>query len=344
MERCKKIVNSTIKRNWRNWNDKSNSSQQDGKSNHNTNGSGSDGDGGGVKTSPISINMDLRNKKSYSPYKTNNKVNTGGVKGKYDFKKYLKFVDMGMNTSIGNNSFNISDTGSYLKYNSWSNSSRRIYKINKRTVNKCFDIDLKILHKRRLSNSLAVMVSKIAEDRAGEPTIGDDYWSIPELLNRVVSKQQLSSCKETREKERIIVILDTSPSCAEEAIFYMDIAKASCSLNDLEMYDAPNGYIVKAYNKKNNKFDTLPRNIFTVFSKWQMFKNRTIIFFGDYDGSNILIDSAKLNSVYWLNPMYNIIRDDSHHDKISDKFVKRGGKIFKCSNEKDFMNVVRKMR
>ena len=332
-----------ITRNWRNWNGKNTSSQQ-AKQSERLHSSGSDGDGGGNETSPVAFNIKFQTKKSYAPSRS--KVNTGmcNVKSKYNFSKYLKIVNKGINSYIGAGSFKESfmKGNQRSRYMSWSDHTHEDYNLNDTTVKKHFELDMKVLQKRRLANSLAVAVSKIADDRAGEPTIGDEYWSVPELLNRVVSKQQLSSCRETREREKIIIILDTSPSCRRQSAFYMDVAKSSCGLNDLEMYDAPNGFIVKEYISKLNIFNTIPKDICSVFSEWQMFKNRTIIFFGDYDGHRIVNESVRHNNIYWFNPTHQ--SNDVDYNRYKKKFVGHGGNMYKCTRETEFMKIVRKMR
>ena len=330
-------MTNTIKRNWRNWNGKKDSSQQANKSELNTHSSSTDGDRGGVKPSPIAIDMKLQSKSGTLYVPSSNKIKTGvtNAKSKYNFSNALKMLRKGIDTKYERS------RGDYRKYLTWSDHSAKRYSVNDRTVNKSFELNMKILQKRRLANMLAIAVAKIAEDRAGEPVIGNDYWSVPELLNRVVSKQQLSSCKETREKEKIIIILDTSPSCEEQSAFYMDMAKSSCDLNDLEMYDAPNGFIVKEYDSKQKEFIPIPRDISNVFSEWQMFNGRTIIFFGDYDGHRIINKVVNHNNIYWFNPVYSEYRDDRIYYK---RFAGGGGNMYRCRNEKDFMNIVRKMR
>jgi hypothetical protein len=334
------MMANKIERDWRNWNGKKDSSQQANKSGLNTHSSSADGDGGGVTPSPVAINMKLQSKSSrlYAP--SGGKVNTGtsNIKTKYNFENALRMFNKGIDTKYAT-----SDARKYRKFLSWSNDSSRRYRVNDKTIEKSFELNMKILQKRRLANSLAVVVAKIAEDRAGEPVVGDDYWSVPELLNRVVSKQQLSSCKETREKEKIIIILDTSPSCSEQSAFFMDVAKSSCDLNDLEMYDAPNGFIVKEYSNKLKEFVPIDRDVSRVFSEWHMFSGRTIIFFGDFDGHRIINKVAGDNNIYWFNPAYRPSMDE--WDKSYSKtFLHNGGSIYRCRDEKDFMNIVRKMR
>ena len=103
------------------------------------------------------------------------------------------------------------------------------------------------------------------------------------------------------------------------------------------MYDAPNARLVKEYDMHKNKFVSIPSEVGAVMSKWQLFKNRTIIFFGDYDGTRIVAEASKCNSVYWLNP--DLERYRSRH---ADKVFK--GKLFTCTSEKDFMRLVRKIK
>jgi len=234
----------------------------------------------------------------------------------------------------------------YRKYLSWSNDSEyedkarkerehRRYRINNGQAPKDFDLTMKHLKKRRLSNMLATMVGKIAEDRAGEPIIGNDEWSVPEILNRVMTRVNINSCKQTREREKIVIILDTSPSCSKQASFFIDIAKASANLNDLEMYDAPNAFIVKRYDKSLKKFIDIGVEHASTLMQWGTFRNRTIIFFGDYDGNRILAKSSKYNNIYWFNPEYY---RNSRHDRGYT------GHHYLCRNEDDLIKLIKKMR
>ena len=234
----------------------------------------------------------------------------------------------------------------YRKYLSWSNDSEyedkarkerehRRYRINNGQAPKDFDLTMKHLKKRRLSNMLATMVGKIAEDRAGEPIIGNDEWSVPEILNRVMTRVNINTCKQTRERERIVIILDTSPSCARYAKFFIDIARASANLNDLEMYDAPNAYIVKQYSKASKEFVDIGIDCASVLMEWEALKGRTIIFFGDWDGEKILCKASKDNTIYWFNPEYYV---NSTRDK------EYTGSHYQCRNEDDLIRLIKKMR
>ena len=316
---------SLIDKGWRKWNPKSVSgkkkpSQQDGK-----------GEGDLFPLADFNPNLKLSAKKipPTSIAKRNKPIK--GIPSPIKVSQSLNLMD---NYSLNKNERN------YLKFLSWADSAendnkrrkRREYELNDGMAPKDFNLTMKNLKKRRLSNMLATMVSKIAEDRAGEPIVGDDEWSVPEILNRVMTRVNINSCKQTRERERIIIILDTSPSCANQANFFIDIAKASANLNDLEMYDAPNAFIVKRYSKSAKEFVNIGVEYASVLMEWSAFKNRTIIFFGDYDGRRILKKAAKHNTIYWFNPNYYRRRDwyVQHH--------------YKCSNEDDLIKLIKKMR
>ena len=321
---------SLIDKGWRKWNPKSVSgkkkpSQQDGK-----------GEGG---LSPLA---------SFKPVLTARKGITP-IKGNTVVKSIPNPTKLHRTVSLMTDNQRIGTKNKYRKYLRWSRDAERDsnykeelelaqlkeYAINNEQAPKQFDLTMKILKKRRLSNMLATMVGKIAEDRAGEPIIGNDEWSVPEILNRVMTRVNINTCKQTRERERIVIILDTSPSCARYAKFFIDIARASANLNDLEMYDAPNAYIVKQYSKASKEFVDIGIDCASVLMEWEALKGRTIIFFGDFDGHRILSKASKDNTIYWFNPEYY---KDNHYTK------EYTGSHYQCRNEDDLIRLIKKMR
>ena len=321
---------SLIDKGWRKWKPKSVSgkkkpSQQDGI-----------GEGG---LSPLA---------NFKPVLTTRKGITP-IKGNTVVKSIPNPTKLYRTVSLMTDNQRIGTKNKYRKYLRWSrdaeNDSKykekleeaqlKEYAINNEQAPKQFDLTMKILKKRRLSNMLATMVGKIAEDRAGEPIIGNDEWSVPEILNRVMTRVNINSCKQTREREKIVIILDTSPSCSKQASFFIDIAKASANLNDLEMYDAPNAFIVKRYDKSLKKFIDIGVEHASTLMQWGTFRNRTIIFFGDYDGNRILAKSSKYNNIYWFNPEYY---RNSRHDRGYT------GHHYLCRNEDDLIKLIKKMR
>jgi hypothetical protein len=157
---------------------------------------------------------------------------------------------------------------------------------------------------RRLGNSTDMMISKFAEDQCGTDIFpGNEFWDEDALLNRVLTKVPIHICRKDRELEKVVLILDTSPSCSEQAMLYANIARSVVGHGLVEMYDAPNGYITRKYCPIKNKFvefmdaDTLIENHFAI---WKKFKNRHIIFFGDTDGWDIVIEAIGKNKVHWF--------------------------------------------
>ena len=322
-----------IDKGWRKWNPKSVSgkkkpSQQDGK-----------GEGDLFPLADFKISrIKLSKHSTITPIKGRTAVK--GIPNQIKLHKTVSLISDDRMMDIKSN---------YRKYMRWSNDAEstnrdqeefekarlREYDINNEQAPKQFDLTMKMMKKRRLSNVLATMVGKIAEDRAGEPIIGNDEWSVPEILNRVLTRVNINTCKQTRERERIVIILDTSPSCARYAKFFIDIAKASANLNDLEMYDAPNAYIVKQYNKTSKEFIDIGVEYAPALMEWEAFKRRTIIFFGDYDGNSILNKASKYNTIYWFNPEY--YKGSSYNKEYT-------GNHYRCRDEDDLIRLIKKMR
>ena len=157
---------------------------------------------------------------------------------------------------------------------------------------------------RRLGNSVNVMISKFAEDQCGNDIFpGNEFWDEDALLNRVMTKVPIHICRKDRELEKVVLILDTSPSCSEQALLYANIARAVVGQGLVEMYDAPNAYITRKFCPVKKKFvefmdrdSLLKENI----AKWKIFHNRHIIFFGDTDGWRIVYESMQNNKVHWF--------------------------------------------
>jgi len=70
---------------------------------------------------------------------------------------------------------------------------------------------------------------------------------------------------------------------------------------DIELYDAPNARIVHMYNSRKKAFVKIlaMEDIFRDVHMWSLFKNRTIVFFGDFDGLHIVLGGTINNKVYY---------------------------------------------
>lgn len=195
---------------------------------------------------------------------------------------------------------------------------------------------------RKLNASFAVLASKIAEDAVSWPTIGDDEWDVPAIMRRKYDKRPLSHCKQSREKSRLVLVLDTSPSCRKYAEFFQAIAQAGLAFGDVEIYDAPNGYVTHKL---------IPGEGWLVVSHegaidWRL-QNRHVIFFGDWDGASNVIHNSQKSKMYWFDC-------DARHDDDFKENMWSGqwgftyshfkGKKYACYDVQDFIRLVKKIK
>lgn len=149
-----------------------------------------------------------------------------------------------------------------------------------------------------------------------------------------LGRRALAQCRCSREKEAVVVILDTSGSCLEQARFYSRIATAAVASGDVELYDAPNGGIRAA--RTRHGWQSVEE------TDWR-FQRRTIIFFGDFDGGDAVIGASLSNKVYWFSSetRYPDIRQ---HPWCSLSMKAFKGYYFSCISEDDFIPLLRRVR
>ena len=155
---------------------------------------------------------------------------------------------------------------------------------------------------RRLAITLSTVISKVAEDNVGATIDGDDFWDADRLAMRTLNKESIYKCRNTREKHNVLLLLDSSPSCARQSDFYSKIATQSTNYGDIELYDAPNARLVHIYNSKKKEFVEFltVEDVCNDVHRWSLFKNRTIIFFGDFDGFVTVAKNTIHNKVYYF--------------------------------------------
>ena len=148
---------------------------------------------------------------------------------------------------------------------------------------------------RNLSTRFARMISKVAEDSADLPSEGDEEWDLNELIRRRFTGRLLSQCRMTREKRKVAVVLDTSPSCEHQARLFGSIARIAEELGDCELYDAPNFYITA--RQLADGWERLPE----AQREWD-FRGRAVLAFGDFDGIERICQASRVrgNRIYWF--------------------------------------------
>ena len=202
---------------------------------------------------------------------------------------------------------------------------------------------------RRLGVELARTISKLAEDNIGAYTEGDDYWDCDRLAMRQITKESIFNCKMSREKHNIIIILDSSPSCSRYANFYSKIASQCVQYGDVELYDGPNARLVHIYKPREKSFVTFltAEDIFNNVHEWSLFKNRTIIFFGDTDGLYIVLKNTVHNKVY-----YFYTNDEEYFHANLEDYKEYGGDcntknlkpIYNIKDVDSFMKACKKLK
>jgi hypothetical protein len=193
---------------------------------------------------------------------------------------------------------------------------------------------LEELRRRRIITTFALLMSKVAEDLTGWPIPGDDEWSVPDLMARHLDRRPLTQCRRSREKERVVVIIDTSGSCLHQARFFSSIATAAVAAGDVELYEAPNAGI----RAKKGRHSWRP-----VEEKGWNFSRRTVIFFGDFDGGDAVIRASRRNKLYWFCSE-NRYPDIRVHPWCSLSLKSFRGRFFRCTAEEDFVRLLRRVR
>jgi len=198
---------------------------------------------------------------------------------------------------------------------------------------------------KRYGTAFANLIAKLAEDSSGADIDGDEFWDEQLLTERTVTRHNINKCKKDKTKERIVLMLDTSPSCRKVADFYGLIANIAESYDDIEVYDVPNGRIVHKYSRRYKRF--VPawnlEDIVNKAQEWKYMKNRTVLIFSDSDCTSIVEKNIGVNNAIVLchrprNDGYTL-RD------IETKLENKGGRIFYGVNSPDkLMEVVRKLK
>ena len=204
--------------------------------------------------------------------------------------------------------------------------------------------DLDITGNRRMATDFARIISKIAEDNSGQLVDGNDLWDMNKLIYRCIDNRNIIDCKSSRELESVVLILDSSPSCSRFAKLYSELAVVATKFSDVDMYNAPNARITHRYNSKKREFVVCMtlEDILNGVHKWKYFKNRVIMFFGDFDGIRVVLDNTFNNKVYYFctEPKDAIMYELSHKNYNANNLT-----IFeRVTNAKGFIKAMKKMK
>ena len=195
------------------------------------------------------------------------------------------------------------------------------------------------------------MVSKLAEERSGDVIIGEDEWDLQELMMRSITKRNIYSCMQSRERENIVMVLDSSPSCQSTSELYAKIAMLSVKIGCLDIYLAPNAYVTHKMNNKSYKyepiFDSSKDSSFIVCGMDELhnfFKNRVILYFGDWDGEYMIAKASQTNEIHWFNKEYTHRTSYKFIDFIKEQQLIFDGTAYGCRTREDLISITKTIR
>ena len=173
-----------------------------------------------------------------------------------EIKPITSFYTPDMDNGYDRDMIGFGDDHWYMNRRMSLDEDKTKWELNKDTTDP--DFIIKHVKKKRLNNAIANVFAKIAEDLTGEPVPGDDEWYMEDLLYRSCTRKPINKCKVDYERERLVLVLDNSPSCRSQATFFSSIATAALRLNDVEIYAAPNARMTARMNPKTNRYEELP--------------------------------------------------------------------------------------
>jgi|TARA_R100000501_G_C2630896_1_gene126609 hypothetical protein len=329
-----------IKRDWRNWESQQKQQPNEPKM---KNPQGSEGEGGLNFDRPWQSDSDAKEGSNPANKLNPPKYRAKESKSKGSKKNYDKIVKFLSSSEKDENEYQ------WQRALDWQlGLEGKNYIPNEEEVEAVFNPYEKTKN-RRLASNLATIISKIAEDRIGEPVIGEDEWDMSELMMRSVTKRNIYRCKHSRDRERIVLILDASPSCSDLSSFYGEIGFLSSKLGCLEIFVAPNAVLTHKLDVKTGEYFTLFKNNGSYDIEaiecgaaymHNYFSNRVILYFGDLDGVDLIMKASMNNELHYFNKSYFDAQDDFYAERI----LIHSSRHYECSSTEDLIKITKKMR
>lgn len=194
------------------------------------------------------------------------------------------------------------------------------------------------LEDHRIAQAFAIIVSKLADDLSYREIEGDEFWDAKALMKRTIDGRPLHHCKKDYNQRRLALLVDTSPSCRDEAIFYSKIASGAMLRNDIDIFLAPNGQIDGEFSREHNRFLISDKG-----KEWDL-DGRTILYFTDWDGSTNIAHQSKKTNLYWFDncpPSGYWNNDEERYQNTRKKFR---GTHYHCPDKSKFKDIARKIR
>ena len=190
----------------------------------------------------------------------------------------------------------------------------------------------------RIATTFALLVSKVAEDMSYQRRPGDEFWDPRKIMRRQIDHRPLRHCKMEYTKRRLALLVDTSPSCRDEAVFYSKIASGALLRDDIDIFLCPNGRIEAKFDPEPMRFVADERG-----EDWAL-EGRTVLYFTDWDGSAQLVRHARNCTLYWFDNCPPEQYWDSRRERHQRVRLRYRGRHFHCPDPNTFRRLVRKIR
>ncbi|MCD6100864.1 MAG: hypothetical protein J7K33_09830 [Candidatus Marinimicrobia bacterium] len=170
----------------------------------------------------------------------------------------------------------------------------------------CIEFTKQKIFLKALIREFTRMIYRIAENRIKvrdftNPTNID----MKLVLRRRFFGRTLNQCKVKWQREAIVLMVDNSGSMKWLTDILMDLVAFAMERGDIELYLVPNGSIQSYYDRKQERFLDIcyydfDKGIWVSKVSLNDFKNRVIVYIGDYDGADTPVILSRHNKVYWI--------------------------------------------
>ena len=198
--------------------------------------------------------------------------------------------------------------------------------------------DRKTVRDRKTAAMFAILVSKVAEDMSYERRPGDEFWDPRKIMRRQIDNRPLRHCKMDYTKRRLALLVDTSPSCRDEAAFYSKIASGAMLRDDIDLFLCPNGRIDARFDPDPMRFVDDDRG-----ADWAL-DGRTVLYFTDWDGADEIVTHSRACTLYWFDHCPPADYWESARDRHQRIRLRYRGRHFYCPGPDAFRRLARKIR
>jgi len=191
--------------------------------------------------------------------------------------------------------------------------------------------DRPVLFTGFLQNSFAKLIRHLSEESFLWQE-GDEQWDFQKLFKRRFYGYPLRACRKAKRKEKIVLALDFSGSCAHLTEFFLSLAQIAFRFQEVEVLDASNGFA-----EENQRIGQEGVVLF------QELFGRKVLFFGDFDGGASLVELSQRAKVWWFS-CEERYEDLSEHDWCKGYTLQDFKGIYlPCRNEQELVKLVSKL-